>query len=207
VGSLLAGVGIGGAAIAFASKDAIANVFGSLVIFVDRPFQIGDWVEIGEVEGTVEEVRMRVTAIRTFANSVVTVPNSQMTITPIHNWSRMRKRRLKLEVRVAYGTDPDQLQAAVEGIRKLIEEDERFDSQFYLVNFNEMSEWSLNIFIYCFTKTTMWAEHMEIREALLLSVMRLLRERDITQAVPARSISVEGGSSRPGLPPGLRRPA
>ncbi|HLT37578.1 MAG TPA: mechanosensitive ion channel domain-containing protein, partial [Enhygromyxa sp.] len=76
VGSLLAGFGIGGAAIALASKDTIANLFGSIVVFVDRPFQVGDWVEIGEHEGTIEEVGLRVTRIRTFANSLITVPNS-----------------------------------------------------------------------------------------------------------------------------------
>ena len=76
---LVAGLGIGGAALALASKDTVANRCGSIVVFVDRPFQVGDWVEIGKFEGTVEEVGLRVTRIRTFANSLITMPNAQLT--------------------------------------------------------------------------------------------------------------------------------
>ena len=209
VGSLLAGLGIGTAAIAFASKDTIANFFGSLVVFIDRPFQVGDWVEIGEVEGTIETVDIRTTRIRTFANSLITVPNSQMTVTAIQNWSRMRKRRIKLEVGVSYATTPEQMRAAVAAIRRIIEDDERFHHDFYLVNFHELGESSLAIFCYFFTRTTQWAEYMQTREDFLIEVMVKLRDLGVEIAFPTRTVHLVGSASPtpPGAPPAMQRQA
>lgn len=205
VSSLLAGLGIGGAAIAFASKDAIANVFGSLVIFIDRPFQVGDWVEIGGVEGTVESVRLRVTAVRTFAGSLITVPNSQMTTTAIQNWSRMKKRRLQIDIGLRYGTPPDKVQAAVDGIRDLIAKDERFDHEFYLVSLSALRESSLGVLVYSFTKTTSWAEFMAIQQDFLLSVLRLLQDLGVEVALPTRTLHLQPDASR--ALPAMLRPA
>ncbi|MEM7154957.1 MAG: mechanosensitive ion channel family protein [Myxococcota bacterium] len=204
VGSLLAGLGIGGAALAFASKDTVANFFGSLVIFVDRPFQIGDWVEIGDVEGTVEEVDIRTTRIRTFANSLITVPNSQMTVTAIQNWSRMQKRRIKLEVGLSYDTTSDQMRAAVQAIRDIIEGDDRFHHDFYLVNFHEMAESSLNVFCYFFTKTTNWAEYMQIRQEFLLAVMDATQKLGLEIAFPTRTLHF-ANDQPPGAPAAMLR--
>jgi MscS family membrane protein len=191
VGSLLAGFGIGGAAIALASKDTIANLFGSIVVFVDRPFQVGDWVEVGGHEGTIEEVGLRVTRIRTFANSLITVPNSSLTTTAINNWSRMRKRRIKLTIGVTYGSTPEQIQAAVAAIRDVLESDQRISQDFMLVNFTDFGASSLDIFIYAFTVTTRWDEYMQVREDLLLEFMRRLRALDLSFAFPSQSVYVE----------------
>ena len=89
-GMRLGGLGLGGMAVALASKDTLANLFGSIVVLVDRPFMVGDWVEIGSHEGTVEEVGLRVSRIRTFANSLITIPNSQLTTTAINMKQRNR---------------------------------------------------------------------------------------------------------------------
>ena len=191
VGSLLAGLGIGGAAIALASKDTIANLFGSIVIFVDRPFQVGDWVEIGDQEGTVEAVGLRVTRIRTFANSLITVPNSQLTTTPINNWSRMRKRRIKLTIGVTYSATPEQLEAAVAAIREILQTDRRVSQDFMLVNFTNFGASSLDIFVYAFTLTTRWDEYMQIRQELLLAFMRRLGGLGLEFAFPSQSVYVE----------------
>lgn len=204
VGSLLAGLGIGGAALAFASKDTIANFFGSLVIFVDRPFQIGDWVEIGDVEGTVEEVDIRTTRIRTFSNSLITVPNSHMTVTAIQNWSRMQKRRIKLDIGITYDATPEQMKAAVEAIREVIAADERFHHDFYLVNFNELGESSLNIFCYFFTRTTVWAEYMQTRQDFLLAVMGRLQDLGLSLAFPTRTVHL-ASADPPGAPAAMLR--
>ena len=203
VGSLLAGLGIGGAAIALASKDTIANLFGSIVIFVDRPFQVGDWVEIGEHEGTIEAVGLRVTRIRTFANSLITVPNSTLTTTAINNWSRMRKRRLKLTLGVTYDATPEQLQAAVQAIREVLKGDARISQDFMLVNFTNFGASSLDIFIYAFTVTTNWVEYMQTREDLLLTFMVKFRELGLSFAFPSQSIYVE--SLPPGAPEAMQR--
>lgn len=207
ISSLIAGLGIGGAALALASKDTVANFFGAIVIFVDRPFQIGDWVEIGDVEGTVEEVDLRVTRIRTFANSLQIVPNSQFTVTAINNWSRMRKRRIKMSVGVTYDATPDQLEQAVEAIRELIRTDERLSQDFFLVNFHEFGASSLNIYVYLFTVTTNWAEYMQVRQEFLLKMMRKLGELGLEFAFPTQTIHLEGlnASEPPGAPPSMAR--
>lgn len=204
VSSLLAGLGIGTAAIAFASKDTIANFFGSLVVFVDRPFQVGDWVEIGDVEGTVEEVDLRTTRIRTFANSLISVPNSKMTVTEIQNWSRMQKRRIKLDVGLSYDTTPEKMREAVAAIREIIASDGRFHHDFYLVNFHQMGESSLNIFCYLFTRTTNWAEYMQVREDFLLAVMDAMSKLGLEIAFPTRTIHF-AGSQPPGAPAAMLR--
>jgi len=123
VTSLITGLGLGGAALALASKDSLANLFGSLVIFLDRPFQIGDWIEMNNIEGTVEEVGLRTTRVRTFANSLVTVPNMLFTTSTITNWSKMEKRRIRVTFSISYQTPPAQILAAVQALRNLIAKD------------------------------------------------------------------------------------
>jgi len=189
--SLLTGLGIGGAAIALASKDTIANLFGSIVVFVDRPFQVGDWVELSGHEGTVEEVGLRTTRIRTFANSMITVPNSALTTSFINNWSRMKKRRIKLTIGVTYDANASQLRAAVAAIRDVLAKDPRIDQEFSLVNFTDFGSSSLDIFIYCFTTTTQWVEYMDVREDVLLKMMERLQALGLSFAFPSQSLYVE----------------
>ena len=191
VTSLVAGLGIGGAALALASKDTVANVFGAIVIFVDRPFQVGDWVEIGDLEGTVEEVGLRVTMLRTFANSLLMVPNAQLTTTAINNWSRMRKRRIKMNIGVTYDATPEQIVAGRDAILRIIEQDDRFHHDFYLVRFTDLGDSSLNYFVYCFTTSTDWAEYLAVREEFLLAVMTEFAKIGLSFAFPSQSVYVE----------------
>ncbi len=191
VSSLLAGFGIGGVAVAMAAKDTIANLFGSIVIFVDRPFQVGDWVEIGDEEGTVEEVGLRVTRIRTFANSMITVPNSNLTTTPINNWSRMKKRRIKMTLGLTYDTSPEQMDLALKAIRRVLEEDERICQDFMLVNFSGFGASSLDIFVYAFTKTTHWEEFMRVRQEMMLAWMREIDRLGLGFAFPTQTLHIE----------------
>jgi len=191
VGSLLAGLGIGGVAVAMAAKDTVANLFGSLVIFLDKPFQIGDWIEMDDVEGTVEEVGLRTTRVRTFANSLLTVPNSQFTTKTINNWSRMQKRRIKMTVGVTYSSSPDKVDQLVLAIRKIIEEDEKLRNDFFLVNFDNFGPYSLDIFIYCFTATTVWAEFLQAKQEFMLKVMGAVQDLGLSFAFPTQSLHME----------------
>ena len=109
VSGLLASLGIGGLAVALAAKDTLSNVFGSLMLILDRPFKLGDWIKAGDMEGTVEEIGFRSTRIRTFAKTLITVPNSIIANLPLDNFSRMPKRRIKLTVGVTYATTPAQM--------------------------------------------------------------------------------------------------
>ncbi len=197
VSSLLAGVGLGGAALALASKDMVANIFGSVVIFFDKPFTVGDWIDTGGVEGTVEEIGIRTTKVRTFANSLVTVPNAIFTNTSINNWSRMRKRRIKMNVGLTYSTHPDKMEKAVEAIREIIRKDEKIHNDFFLVNFDNFGPFSLDVFIYCFTVTTNWAEFLQVKQDFQLKIMRAVHELGLSFAFPTQSLHIE---SIPGEP-------
>ncbi|CAD6495012.1 MAG: Small-conductance mechanosensitive channel MscMJ [Candidatus Argoarchaeum ethanivorans] len=188
--SLLAGLGIGGLAFALAAQETISNLFGSFTIFSDRCFHIGDWVRIGDVEGTVEEVGFRSTRIRRFDQALVTMPNSRFIKSEVINFSEMKKRRIKFNLGVSYKTTAKQMTDAVEGIKKIIEDDARFERSFYMVHFTEFGAYSLDIFIYCFTKTTIWNEYLSMREEFNLKIMKLLEELNVEIAYPTQTIQL-----------------
>ncbi|NJD77311.1 MAG: mechanosensitive ion channel family protein [Candidatus Methanoperedens sp.] len=186
--SLLAGLGLGGLAFALAAQNTVSNLFGSITIFSDKPFQLGDWIQVGDIEGTVEDVGFRTTRVRRFDQALVTVPNSQFINTGIINYTAMKKRRINFYLGVTYGTPVNKMKEAVAGIKKIIEDDEKFDHSFYMVRFNDFGAYSLNIFIYCFTKTTDWAESLRVREEFNLKIMQLLEELDVEIAFPSQTI-------------------
>ena len=117
---ILTGLGIGGLAFALAAKDTLSNLFGSLTVLIDKPFRIGDWVNIGGIEGIIEEVGLRSTRIRTFYDSLITVPNGTLTNVHVDNYGQRRSRRLNTKIGVQYDTPPERLEAFCEGIRELI---------------------------------------------------------------------------------------
>jgi len=147
VGSLLAGLGIGGLALALAAQDTLSNFFGSVTILLDRPFAIGDWIEGDDFEGVVEEIGIRSTRIRTFGKTVISIPNSVLANSVVNNWSRMPIRRVKMTVGVTYDTKADQMEKAVEGIRELLKMHPAVHQGFFLVNFTDYGASSLYIFI------------------------------------------------------------
>ncbi len=188
ISGLLASLGIGGLAVALAAKDSLANIFGSLMIILDRPFQIGDWVQAGEIEGTVEEIGFRSTRIRTFAKTLITVPNSTLTNLSINNFSRMPKRRIKMSVGVTYATTPAQMRDAVAKIRNLLRTHPAIDQEFFLVNFTDFGASSLDILVYCFTRTTVWGEYLDARQDVCLQIMDILEEMGLEIAFPSRTV-------------------
>jgi MscS family membrane protein len=191
VTSLVAGVGLGGAALALASQDTVANVFGSIVIFFDKPFQIGDWIAMGTTEGTVEDVGLRTTRVRTFANSLVTVPNALFTKNSVTNWSLMKKRRIKMNIGITYSASPEKVDALVQKIRSIIQEDDNFHHDFFLVNFDNFGPSSLDIFIYCFTKSTVWAEFLQTKQEFMLKIMHAVKDLGLEFAFPTQTVYLE----------------
>lgn len=189
--SLLTGLGLGGLAFALAAQNTLSNVFGSVTIFSDKPFHFGDWIKIGDVEGTVEEIAFRTTRIRRFDQALVTVPNSQFVNSSIINYSTMQKRRIEFYVKISYKTPLFNIKEAIKGIRDMIEKDERFDQSFNMIMLTELGECSLDIYIYCFTKATDWKEHLAIREDLILNIIQLLEELNIEIALPSRTIYID----------------
>jgi len=197
VSGLLASLGIGGLAVALAAKDTLSNVFGSLMLILDRPFKLGDWIKAGDMEGTVEEIGFRSTRIRTFAKTLITVPNSVIANLPLDNFSRMPKRRIKLSVGVTYATSPAQMEQAVESIRELLRSHPAIDQEFFLVNFTDFGASSLDIMVYCFTTTTVWGEYLDARQEICLRIMRLLEAQGLEIAFPSRSVYLHPDPRQP----------
>jgi len=191
IGSLLAGLGIGGLAFALAAKDTLANLFGSLTVFADRPFQIGDWVQIGSVEGMVEEVGFRSTRVRTFYDSLVTIPNSKMTDTVVDNMGRRRYRRFKTVLGLTYDTTPEQMQAFVEGVRASILASPHTRKDAFEVHLQGLGSHSLDVLVYAFFEVPGWREELVGRHNLLLEWMRLADSLGVQFAFPTQTLHVE----------------
>ena len=191
VASLIAGLGIGGLAVALAARDTLANFFGSITIFVDRPFRIGDWIKVGSVEGTVEEVGFRSTRIRTFYNSLVSVPNSNIANTDVDNLGLREYRRLKTTLNLTYSTSPEQMEAFVEGIKAVVKANKNFRQDFYEVHFNSFGAHSLDVLVYVFFKVPDWSTELQQRHNFLLEVLRLAKEIGVEFAFPTQTLHVD----------------
>ncbi len=183
---LLAGIGIGGLALALAAKDAIANLFGSVMIIAERPFEIGDWIQVGDVDGSVESVGMRSTRVRTFYNSLVTIPNSELTNVAIDNYGKRKYRRIKTTLGVTYDTTPEQIEAFCEGIRQLIREHPYTRKDYFHVYFNDYGPYSLDILVYCFVQTPDWGTELRERHRLFSDILRLAQRLGVEFAFPTQ---------------------
>ncbi|MFC2073662.1 mechanosensitive ion channel family protein [Campylobacterota bacterium] len=193
----LASLGLGGLAFALAAKDTAANLFGSLVIFSDKPFDVGDWIQTPEVEGTVESIGIRSTRVRTFAKALVAVPNATLANSPITNWSRMTMRRIKMTVGLTYDTNSTQMQNILEQIRSMLQNDPDINDTTILVNFTDFQDSALGIFCYFFTNTTNWQEYLMVRERINLSIMKIVEDNKASFAFPSQSVYIESLPDNP----------
>lgn len=191
ISGLLAGLGLGGLAFALAAQDMLSNLFGGLVIFLDRPFGIGDWIQTDDTEGTVEDINFRSVKIRTFSQAVVTVPNSKLVDRPVTNFSRMGKRRVSFTVGLSYGTKAEQMKACTERLRRMLRENEDIEPETVTVAFDSIGESSLNLMLYFFTKTTDWQKHLQIREEVYYALLQTLEEENMQLAFPTRTVRLE----------------
>jgi MscS family membrane protein len=207
VGSLLAGVGLGGLAFALAAKDTIANFFGSVMIFIDKPFQIGDWIVIGNVEGTVEEVGFRTTRVRTFYNSLVTVPNASITTNNVDNYGLREYRRYNTTLGLSYDTPVPKVQAFCEALRALITGMPGMRKDYFLVEFHSFGDSTLNIMLYCFMICDDWNEELRIRTHLNLEIMRVAQELGVSFAFPTQTVHVDTLASSGGHNPSHSGPS
>jgi MscS family membrane protein len=175
------------------------------MIFLDRPFQIGDWIVIGEVEGVVEEVGFRSTRIRTFYNSLVTVPNAKFTESNIDNLGQREYRRCFVALNVTYDTTPDQMQAFVEGIRAIIQSNEFTRKDYYEVHMSAFGAHSLDVMVYFFFKVDSWSEELRPRHNVFLEIVRLAQELRVEFAFPTQTFHVDYVRA-PGQPRALAEP-
>ncbi|GIT98429.1 mechanosensitive ion channel family protein [Sulfurovum sp. TSL1] len=192
VTALVASLGLGGLAFALAAKDTASNMFGSFALLADKSIRIGEWIKVGGVEGTVEDIGMRTTKIRSFEKALITVPNQIVSNSPIENFSRRGVRRIKMQIGLTYGTSRDQMNAIVKEIRAMLHGHEKISQkETLLVNFDSFGDSSLNIFIYTFTNTSNWERYLNIREEIHLKIMHIVEENGASFAFPSRSIYME----------------
>lgn len=191
ISGFIAGLGLGGLAVAFAAKDAIANIFGGVIIITEKPFTIGDWIMTPSVEGTVEDITFRSTKVRTFADSLVTAPNSTLANEPITNWTKMGRRRIVFHLGVTYTTPKEKLETCVRRINEMLTNHPEVHKRTVFARFDSYGESSLNIFIYFFTVTTVWGEYLRVKEDTNFKIMEILQEEGVQVAFPSRSVYFE----------------
>lgn len=192
ISGVLAFGGVGGIAVGFAAKDLLANFFGGLTVYMDRPFVVGDWVRSPDknIEGTVEHIGWRLTRIRTFDKRPLYVPNATFTTISLENPSRMTHRRIQETIGVRYD-DIAQVRSIVDAVKRmLIEHDEIDHDQTLIVNLNQFGDSSVNLLVYTFTKTTIWVKFHEVKQDVLLNVAEIIEQHGAEIAFPTTTLHV-----------------
>ncbi len=195
VSGVLAFGGVGGIAVGFAARDLLANFFGGLMVYLDRPFAIGDWIRSPDrnIEGTVEDIGWRVTRIRTFDKRPLYVPNAVFTQVALENPSRMTNRRIYETVGVRYD-DFHAVPAIVQDIKAMLRAHPEIDTnQTLIVNFNQFAASSLDIMIYTFTRTTQWVLYHEIKQDVLMKVGQIIERHGAEIAFPTQTVHLPDG--------------
>ena len=193
ISGLLAFGGIGGLAIGFAAKDLLANFFGGLMIYLDRPFNVGDWIRSPdrEIEGTVEKIGWRLTTIRTFDKRPLYVPNSVFTNIAVQNPSRMSHRRIHETIGIRYD-DANKMKDIVNSVKSMLQNHDEIDTgQTLIVNFNEFAPSSLDFFIYTMTKTTNWIKYHEVKQDVMLKIIDIIEQHGAECAFPTSTVHLK----------------
>ncbi|BCG62801.1 MAG: MscS family membrane protein [Methyloprofundus sp.] len=207
--AIVSTLGIGGLAFAMAAKDSLSNFFGGLNIMIDRIFKMGDWIKVDSVEGTVVEIGLRSTTIRTFDNALITMPNSLVSTASVLNWNRRSVgRRIKMYVGVTYESNMDDIRQALEDIKQMLadhpdiaspkeshisrqaknrflsHEDAHGIKSTQLVFLDRYNDFSIDILIYCFSKTVVWSEWLEVKQDVLFKIAEILEKNNLSFAYP-----------------------
>ena len=188
---LITGLSIGGLAVALAAQDTLKNFFGSVMIFVDRPFQIGDWITSDDVDGTVEEVGFRSTRIRTFRDSLMYVPNSVISNRTVDNHGKRQYRRYFTKLAITYDTPADLIEVFVKGVEKIVLNHPETRKDSYNIFLNDYGASSLDVMLYIFFKVPSWNEELRCRQEIMLSVNRLAERLGVRFAFPTQTLMVE----------------
>ena len=195
VTGLIAGLGLGGLAFALAAKDMVQKLFGSIIVLLDRTFTVGDWIKVGDQEGTVERLGFRSTRIRTFYNSVVTVPNSQFITATVDNRGERRFRRLSTKFTIAYETPPDRIEAFCEGIREVVRQHPYMRKDYYHVYLNGLGGSALEVLVYVFWETPDWSTELRERHRFLIDCLRLAGRLGVEYAYPTQTLYLRQGDA------------
>lgn len=188
---LVAGLGISGVIVTLAAQDTAKNLFGGLVIFLDKPFVVGDWIEMDKYEGTVEDITFRSTRIRTFENSLVNVPNSIISNSSIINWSKMEKRRYKMKLCIQIDTPLDKLEKFESKVREMLQSRDAIYDDSIIVKFDEIDDNGINVLICSYTESVDYPSYLAEKEDINYKIMKILREENIELAYDTKTIYVK----------------
>ena len=179
---VLAGLGLGGLAVALAAQDVLSQIFGCMVIVIDKPFVIADWIETPEFEGIVETISIRSTKIRTFEDALITMPNAKLVNGQITNWSKRGRRRIQLHLRLAPSTDQKLLETGIQEIRVLLSRHEKVFLKTVRVYLENISITGFEILVECFIPNEGYDNFLGIQEELQFKILKILPEKEIQVA-------------------------
>lgn len=198
--ALIAGLSIGGLALALAAQDTVKHLIGSVMIYMDRPFKLGDFITSGDVSGTVEEIGFRSTRIRTVDSSLISIPNGSLVDMTVNNMGKLHYRRFSTTIGVAYYTPPSLIEKFIEGLRALNRAHPQTKSDLHHIYLNNMGGSSLDILFIVFFDTTEFALNLKLREEILFSVLKLAQAMNIHIAFPSTSVYIESTPDNSQIP-------
>lgn len=185
---LVAGLGIGGVIVTLAAQDTAKNLFGGLVIFLDKPFIVGDWIEMEPYEGTVEDITFRSTRVRTFENSIVNIPNSIISNSSIINWSKMEKRRYRTNLCIEIDTPLEKIEKFQERVKEMLQSRDTVYDESIIVKFDEITDNGINILVCSYTDSVDYPSYLTERENINRKIMKILKEENIELAYDTKTV-------------------
>lgn len=188
---LVAGLGISGVIVTLAAQDTAKNLFGGVVIVMDKPFVVGDWIAVGKFEGTVEDITFRSTRVRTFENSLVNIPNSTIANESIINWSKMEKRRYKANLCLELDTPLEKVEVVKDRIRNVLLKHEQIEDDTIIVKFDSIDENGINVLVCSYTDSVDYTSYLTEKERINYKIMQILKEENVKLAYDTKTVFVK----------------
>ena len=188
---LVAGIGIGGIIVTLAAQDTAKNIFGGIVLFIDKPFNVGDWIQTPNYEGTVEDMTFRTTRIRNFENSVVNIPNSTIADSAIINWSKMEKRRYKFSLSFPLDTTAEQMEMISNRIREMLINEPQVIDDDIIISFENITDNGLSLLVYMFVVPTGYNDYIMLKDKINKNIINILHNLGVELSYPSTSVYIE----------------
>ena len=191
LGGLVAGLGIGGIIVTLAAQDTAKNIFGGVVLFIDKPFNVGDWIQTPNYEGAVEDITFRTTRIRSAENYVINIPNSTIADSAVINWSKLEKRRYKINLMLSLNTRSEQIAQVSDKIREMLSNNPEVINEDTTVTFTNIANNGLDLMIDIYVKTTVYKEYLKLKNQLNKNIMDIIHNSQIEIANQATTVYLE----------------
>ena len=185
---LLTALGLGSAAIALAAQDIVKSLLSGAMILTDKPFTIGDWVEVGEYQGTVVDISFRSVRIKALNNAVVNIPNSTITSTYVVNWNRLTSRRFECVLGLSLNTSPDEIKRVVNSMRIILQEHPKVIKETVQVTFDAIASSSIDVKIYLYVNEQTYVKFIKIKQELLCMLLEVIRKENVELAYPTQTL-------------------